>query len=108
MGYSCSAKASLTLKAIERREAYRADSFDQKYFIEIGKENKDGSITGTVWELFFDNNIQRRCKKKGGFKIDKEGRIVRFPTISKQVWECFFIEMKNAYEKTYAQIGYNF
>lgn len=46
-----------------------------QYFWERGKENTDGAITGTVMR-FHD------CKNVGGFRIEANGTVTRFPTAS--------------------------
>jgi hypothetical protein len=47
------------------------------FFYEIGRENADGSITGTL----FENVDANHARKYGSFKIHAEGVIVRFPGI---------------------------
>lgn len=73
MGYSCTKAADDTLAMI--REAFASKSNDwyekeRHYFYEIGKENRDGAITGAVWTM--------EGYKKGGFRIEPDGTISRF------------------------------
>lgn len=50
------------------------------YFFERGRENADGSITGTVYKCI---EGAPTCKAIGGVRIDPEGVVVRWPTSSK-------------------------
>jgi len=47
------------------------------FFYEIGRENADGSITGTL----FENIDESHARKYGSFKIHAAGVISRFPGI---------------------------
>ena len=83
MGYSCTAKASLTLTAIEAlidlnyKTNGTSNATPDGGFFEIGRENADGAITGTVWKPYDAGRVTRR----GSFRIDAEGRVVRFPGV---------------------------
>lgn len=107
MGYSCSTKANLTLTVIHSFEDFDYKSSSYKYFWEIGRENDDGSITGTIYELIQvispnDRCMSRSCKKLGSFKIDSQGKIVRFPGLSKRLWGVAEIASIEAYDRQYA------
>jgi len=52
------------------------------YFVEQGREQADGAITGTVWRYLPDGQHIRRA---GSMRIDPDGRLVRWPCISKSV-----------------------
>ncbi len=89
MGYSCSAKADEVLKALivqlkaTNEESESSNTFFSKgneYFYEIGQENVDSSITGSVYKV--DKN--GLCKKSGNFRIEKDGRISKFPYTTKE------------------------
>ncbi len=87
MGYSCNAVDSIVLSALVRAlQAAHGDAggssnswgatAESSAFYEIGREQRDGSITGTV-------NVPvpgkpGYCRKAGSFKI-LDGKIVRFP-----------------------------
>lgn len=80
MGYSCTAIASLTLESLldivrdtESSNVYRGR------FIERGRENDDGAITGTVYTFIGTTS----CKRSGSYKINAEGKIERFPGTTK-------------------------
>ena len=84
MGYSCNAISDLVLDAMIKvmqdcgphkcSNAWVVDGVE--YFYEIGREQEDGSITGTVMEL-------SNAHKVGSFKISHDGKVVRFPTSRK-------------------------
>lgn len=85
MSYSCTAKANKTLKHVEdycREENHSSNVFfgddGNEYFYEVGRENSDGSITGAV-NLLKDQLAYR----KGSFRIDSDGTLVRFPHLPK-------------------------
>ena len=88
MGYSCAAKASMVHSAL-LVELQKADPSErssnvwtfkgEKYMEERGRENGDGAITGTV-SRFLPND---RVRRAGGYRIDPDGKIVRFPGSSK-------------------------
>ena len=88
MGYSCTQKANLVLdqlaiqlRAASGREIETSNGFrweDYDCFWEIGREQADGAITGTVWHVLDDG----RAMKSGSFRIDPDGKIARFPHTS--------------------------
>jgi len=88
MGYSCTVKADLTLDGIRKlvcNEIQNEFEIDgEKYFSEIGRENDDGAITGTIWNIIKEGAWKGRCKKAGSFRIEPDGKIKRFPFISKE------------------------
>src|SRR5262245_24937702 len=108
MGYSCTAKAALVLDAVSflMREAAGSESSnampDGGFFERSNKEHADGAITGTVFKrvaVYTDAErakvaadmgpnvkpewIGDPCKRAGTFKISADGKIVRFPGLSK-------------------------
>ena len=113
MGYSCTKNADDILKNIN-------DILQSKYhnklpktkngqvndfsvpngFFEIGKENYDGAITGTVWKFQKDTSeISKNSyiKKAGSFRINPNGFIKRFPLLPKEIKKSInntFIEEK--------------
>lgn len=54
----------------------------RSYFAEIGREHSDGAVTGTVMRMV--NETQ--CVPAGGFRIDPDGTVKRFPGIPKRLW----------------------
>lgn len=89
MGYSCSRKASIRLEQVIKflqnlhgNPTNSSNSWGEGYFYEIGRENVDGSITGKVMKPI--PNKPGYCISAGGFKIDPNGDIVRFPTLQKK------------------------
>lgn len=87
MGYSCGRIASLRMDAISDacfKQTGMANTFEvngNKYFYEIGKENRDGAITGTL-NKFTENN---RCKRAGTFRVEANGQLTRGPAFFKKV-----------------------
>lgn len=46
------------------------------YFCELGREQRDGSITGTVFRMTPDG---AHCRKVGSLKISPDGAVLRWP-----------------------------
>lgn len=88
MGYSCTLKADKTLQTLMSIIGKGEKSSNtwihngNKYFYEIGKENSDGAITGTIYRVIKGDDS--KCLKTGSFRIDADGKIVRFPTTTSQ------------------------
>lgn len=83
MGYSCSYAANEALKFILKSVCYPLSNNTWKYdgneyFFERGRENRDGSITGTVYSFLEDGS---HVRKVGSVRIEKNGAITRFPAI---------------------------
>lgn len=88
MGYSCTAIANIVMDAaVSILQARMGDcggssnafgSPEVNYFVEIGREQTDGSITGTTFK-----SIANMCRKAGSFKINGDGTIARFPMMTK-------------------------
>lgn len=100
MGYSCTARASFTLQAIEERfrageasNVLTTDGGKTVYFSERGRENSDGAVTGTVF-LNLPDNMARRA---GSYRIEPDGKITRFKGVPKKFWP----ELEAASEKRY-------
>ncbi len=103
MGYSCSAKASLVEEALSKLiNAKISNGLPGGGFYEIGREKDDGSVVGSCWKPVAKgpcryHNVRAsgvcdQCgsfevgqvdlvRKSGSFKIDPDGKIVRFPGI---------------------------
>ena len=81
MGWSCTAKAGLTLDGISKAFQDSSNTWNTEkgtFFFETGRENEDGAITGQVWKMIVWND-ENRCKRVGSFKIEPDGKINRFP-----------------------------
>ncbi len=83
MGYSCSYEANITIDAITNSPEFRCangwvgdDGIG--YFFEIGKENRDGAMTGSVYKSISG-------KRVGSFKIAPNGRLISFPHLPKRI-----------------------
>lgn len=58
--------------------AYTVDG--QRYFMELGRQQQDDSITGTVLRMISTDGTISSCVKCGTFKIAANGDVVRWPT----------------------------
>jgi len=88
MSYSCRRDADTTYKqwldycrkttGVSNRYA----AGDTQYMLELGREQRDGAITGTVYLLIDNPDIagQYLAYKKGTFRIEPNGIATRFPT----------------------------
>lgn len=93
MGYSCTTKAMETLERMFNQEVTGCKvnngfkgSKGFYCFYEIGRENEDGAITGSIMEtnsITEDYGESCRCKKAGSFRIEPDGSVTRFPRATK-------------------------
>lgn len=103
MGYSSSAIASEVLTALMTIvKDTPSSNVWRDHFYEIGRENGDGAITGKVWRFtsgkFGDD--KRMAVSAGSFRINANGKIVRFPaTTAKERRQA-----ENAGAKRYQEI----
>ncbi|KPL25610.1 MAG: hypothetical protein AMJ75_00430 [Phycisphaerae bacterium SM1_79] len=86
MGYSCTVKAHYVLKELLVQLQVSGENSSNTWtittgqysgtqaFYEIGQEQEDGAITGSVY--VFGNDW---CKRAGSFRIEPNGEITRFP-----------------------------
>ena len=88
MGYSCSTKANLVyhemlkqLKAAgpedESQNSWRAKG--SRYFVELGRSNRDGAMTGRVWGF----GQHSTAIPVGTIKVERDGSITRWATSNK-------------------------
>lgn len=95
MGWSCTDLALRSLNALHeilKSEGAAPNSptsngwhdrHDREYFYETGRENADGSITGTVYRVEGGKaQAKRLAHKAGSFRIEPDGRVTWFPTAS--------------------------
>lgn len=92
MGYSCTVRAHDVLRrtlnsingenvnnyAFSNTWTYNGNTF----FYERGKENSDGSITGSIF-LMLDNG---HCRRYGNLKIEANGLVTRWPGMPKSFY----------------------
>jgi hypothetical protein len=80
MGYSLTVKASLVLQASMKiiGDGVSSNVF-RGYFYEQGRENSDGAFTAQVMK-FITGGF---CKRAGSIRIEANGKITRFPTMTK-------------------------
>lgn len=84
MGYSCTKDASDMLGLIRHSFSDGKTSNGltlrgRSYFYEVGRENADGSITGPL----YININESHARIVGRFKINADGRVLRFPRITR-------------------------
>jgi len=84
MGYSCTAAADDAYGSIQAMFPSKSNFWTgddgKEYFLEQGKENRDGAITGTVIQM----NGQYG-KKVGSLRIEPSGYVTRFPHLPKHI-----------------------
>lgn len=81
MGWSCTAKAGLTLDGISKLFQGSSNTWTTEkgtFFFETGRENSEGAITGQVWKMIVWQG-EDRIKRSGSFRIEPDGIIARFP-----------------------------
>lgn len=87
MGYSCRRESGFMLDLITSHCVKTTGSSncfvqnDKKYFYQIGKENRDGAITGTIWKFLEDG----KAKKTGSFRIEPDGKVSLGPKFFKNI-----------------------
>lgn len=97
MGYSATTRAFRTLEQIESLMKGRGATVSKGIvanewtgFWEMGREQADGSIVGTI-----QKNVEYQgktcCVRAGSFRIEPDGRLSRFPGLSKRDREDVYI-----------------
>jgi hypothetical protein len=103
MGYSCTKDAHDMLGLIRNQfgdgetsnglvmRSPRANAYEsgRSYFYEVGKEQADGAITGTLFLNVSDNQALR----VGSFRINANGSIARFPRIRRDMRTSMYFMM---------------
>jgi len=89
MGYSCTVKAHDTLRMTlnaANNEKLTNYSFSNtwehngnKFFYEIGREQSDGSVTGSIYKFLGET----QCVKYGSLKILANGKVKSWPGMPK-------------------------
>jgi len=99
MGYSCSALANETMDAMFAEMEKTCPPADKtsngwdfkgnSYFFEMGREQEDGAITGSVFRHGNDNNGIGKgfCRRVGSIKILSNGKIKSWPFTTKGMRE---------------------
>lgn len=81
MGYSYAARAGYTLDSIGKLiNVKTSNGMPDGGFYETGREQADGAITGTVWKPIPGST---HVTKRGSFRIDPNGKVARFPGLSR-------------------------
>ena len=104
MGYSCNAISGFALDYIRDEVSLKlpkatSNGMPDGGFYEVGRENADGAITGTVWKPYAAD--PSRVVKRGGFRIEPDGTVSRFPGLKKAVREAATAYAKARYAKVY-------
>ena len=88
MGWSCNADAGRTLdawRALCVESTNGSNTWETKrgmYFYEVGRENDDGAITGTVMRMIGSG----KCRSAGSFRINPDGTVARGPALLKEAY----------------------
>lgn len=84
MGWSATARAceierewSKTCESLTGMSNRYRGKDGRLYFYEIGREREDGAIVGVSYLM---DEEMKRCWKKGGWRIEPDGKITRRPT----------------------------
>ncbi len=85
MGYSCAQAAANRLAMImEYNYNSSTNTWTNEngeiFFYEIGDENSDGAITGTVYEIM--NDTRGSTRPCGSFRINPDGEVACFPELN--------------------------
>jgi hypothetical protein len=85
MGYSCTKDARNMLGVIGRMFATNGNPNvltirGKEYFFERGREQSDGAITGSLFEML----PNEYCRKVGTVRIAADGTIDRFPKLTRE------------------------
>lgn len=88
MGYSASSAAFKTINRLMHRKRLESGLLGVNYwidangfmvFFEVGRENRDGAMTGTVFRGTEPGRDGGPVKRLGTFRVDRDGQIKRFP-----------------------------
>ncbi len=84
MGWSCTALADDAMREIQAMFPSKSNNWvgddGKEYFFDIGKENYDGAITGTVIQMRGEYG-----KKVGSMRIEPSGFVTRFSHLPKHI-----------------------
>lgn len=105
MGYSCRSEANDTLAILgillcggENRN--RWEEKGKKHFYEIGKEQADGAITGSIWvHSRTDEAGNEYYQRSSTFRINPDGRLARGPKSWKTALSAREKELKTEAER---------
>lgn len=104
MGYSIATKAANALDILSRHcinTTGKSNTWVHKgitYFWERGKEQPDGTGTGSVWKLTPDGKY---ANKTGFYRIDPDGKIIKF-TAWPFKWKDYHVRFKELKELLFA------
>lgn len=108
MGRSYATAAGQTLDAVEQimyaQGLTGSNSLANGGFWELGREQGDGAITGTVWRSSGTVGYVRRA---GSFRIEANGYIRRFPSLTPAQKTQAMVHMQLAAAQTAARLAKN-
>lgn len=96
MGYSATSEA---FKALEEVTKFCVENTgelntwkhnDRYFFYEVGRENADGAITGSIVEM----TPKQTVRGKSSFRIEPNGDVTRFPYLPKYLRKHFAAEKR--------------
>lgn len=105
MGYSCGRAADDTLTIIRIRlcggpNRNTWEEGGKKYLFELGKENKDGAITGSIWRRTrTDEDGADYYGRSSTFRIEHNGHLSRGPKSWKDTLKDREAELKTQYDR---------
>ena len=85
MGYSCRQDADMTYRSwldICKETTGMGNVYTDgvaEYLLELGREQRDGAMTGTVCRIEYKNE-QMLAYPCGSFRIEPDGTVKRYPT----------------------------
>ena len=92
MGWSCTQAAGRVMEYWTKTciaNSGKQNEWKEKnniYFWEIGRENRDGAITGTIVKVFnMRPDGSSQCRVCGSFRINPDGTIKRAPTFLRMI-----------------------
>lgn len=111
MGRSYTAVAGFVLDALAvrlRGTNPSSNTIDRiNGFWELGREQADGAITGTIWKGVGKNEKGiEMIRRAGGFRIESDGTISRFPYASRYDRERAEMEGMRRFHETYGPNGH--
>lgn len=114
MGYAYAVLAGFAsdymLKALQERDGDcggSSNSWGNKdgtfWFMEYGREQGDGAITGTVMQTPHPELGGNYCKRIGGVRIEPDGTVTRWPTSSKDMRIVAKVTAKKNYDDIFGK-----
>lgn len=107
MGYSCNAASAFALDYITESVSLlvngSSNAMPDGGFWEVGRENADGAITGTVWKPWAEDPT--RVVRRGSFRIEPDGTVSRFPGLGAETRRAASKSATERYAEIYGPAG---